>query len=315
MADRIYTGDSAFIESALQDEEGEGEVPVSSAIIQIAAPSGNQLIVAGLPTTPVAGQRVMLTAAAGGFAANDIVEYNGTVWNKIGEGTPIVIDSENTALFNLSPLLTQEAGLYNYRVQFTTPNDTTHSSIGSFEARDPFASSNPTGIDLIVDRAYRKLEDLFDSELGGPWLQDKTVKSFDREKMAFLLEDALYLVNNGYQPITEFTTDNFPEPHYPLLSQALLVESIYHLIRSYVEQPLPTGANISYFDRRDYMARWQSVLEKEEARLMARIDTFKLEYTGFGASAVLVGGYNNPMLRLSKVWRTRHPRYIGPWRV
>jgi hypothetical protein len=165
----------------------------------------------------------------------------------------------------------------------------------------------------IVDHAWMKLEDLFDSELGGPWLTDESIKSFNKDKLALLLPDALYLVNNEYQPITNFTEETWPEDHIPLASQALMVEGIYHLIRSYVEQPLPSGGTLNWYDRRDYVTRWQSVLQKEEDKLMHLADKFKLAFTGFGATSMIVGGYATPITRMSRFWRTRYPRYIGPW--
>jgi hypothetical protein len=192
--------------------------------------------------------------------------------------------------------------------------DTTHKSYASnFEVVDPLVVLASSGIDTAVDHTMVKLEDLFDSDLGGPWLKDETKKAFDRRKLVALLPDALYMINNGYQPTTSFDETNFPTNHYPLVSQALLVEVIFHLIRSYTEQPLPSGGNISWFDRRDYMQRWQSVLEKEAERLTQYIDIFKMEYTGFGATAVLVGGYATPITRMSRYWRMRNPKYIGPW--
>lgn len=180
---------------------------------------------------------------------------------------------------------------------------------------DPSILNSPanTTPNHIVDHAWMKLEDLFDSELGGPWLTDQTLKSFNKDKLALLLPDAIYLVNNEYQPVTDFTEENWPPEHIPLAAQALMVEGIYHLIRSYVEQPLPSGGTLNWYDRRDYITRWQTVLQKEEDKLMHLADKFKLAYTGFGSTSMIVGGYATPITRLSRFWRTRYPRYIGPW--
>lgn len=109
---------------------------------------------------------------------------------------------------------------------------------------------------MAVERTWLKLEDLFDSELGGPHLRDRTLANFDMPKMARLLPDALYAIGATYSPIVTYTEENFPfDAHAPLAGQALLVETIRHLMRSYVEQPLPVGSNITYFDRRDYLNR------------------------------------------------------------
>lgn len=175
-----------------------------------------------------------------------------------------------------------------------------------------FSPANTVPI-RIIDHSWMKLEDLFDSELGGPWLTDETIKTFNKDKLALLLPDAIYRINNEFQPITTFNEENWPEEHIPLAAQSLMVEGIYHLIRSYVEQPLPSGGQLNWYDRRDYITRWQSVLTKEEEKLMHLADKFKLQFTGFGSTSMIVGGYATPITRLSKFWRTRYPRYIGPW--
>ncbi len=93
---------------------------------------------------------------------------------------------------------------------------------------------------------------------------------FDKTKMNHLLPDALYNIGATFTPIVTYTEENFPfDQHSVLAEQSLLVESIRHLIRSYVEQPLPVGSNVTYFDRRDYMNRWQSILQLEMDKLSA----------------------------------------------
>ena len=313
MAERIFTGDSALVEARLMDPEGEGEIPVSAAQFQVLNPFGKPLIGTALPPTPDLGDRFYVSASTGGFNEGDIVEYNGTIWNQVGTGNPPQITDGELAWWAVPPELTIWPGLYKGRVKFTTQDGITSSSLVAFEARDPLDTLATKGINTAVDRAWLKLEDLFDSDLGGPWLQDKTIKAFDKQKLANLLPDALYMINNQFQPVTSFVDDDFPENHYPLVTQALLVEAIDHLVRSYVEQPLVAGGPISYFDRRDYMARWQSVLERELTKLGVLVDMFKMQYTGFGTTAILVGGYNTPITRMSKYWRTRHPRWIGPY--
>lgn len=220
------------------------------------------------------------------FYAENIGTYN------IGAVVQFTVDGPNSRTFTAERTLTSQTQVY-----------------------DPLILNQPANTvpTRIVDHAWMKLEDLFDSELGGPWLTDESIKSFNKDKLALLLPDAIYLINNEYQPITTFTEENWPEDHIPLASQALMVEGIYHLIRSYVEQPLPSGGTLNWYDRRDYITRWQSVLQKEEQKLMNLADKFKLQFTGFGATSMIVGGYATPITRLSRFWRTRYPRYIGPW--
>jgi hypothetical protein len=196
-------------------------------------------------------------------------------------------------------------GQYKAQVQFTLTDGSKRSATLSFHVTDPLevTGESTNDIDKTVDRAWMKLEDAFDSDLGGPYLADVTKAIFDREKMERLLPDALYVINNIYQPATTYTEATFPfAAHYPLLSQSLLVQSIRHLMRSYVEQPLPVGQNVNYLDRRDYLNRWQTILGLEQQTLDAWLDLFKRDQMGFGTSSVLVGGYAS--------WPTRYPRYM-----
>jgi len=129
--------------------------------------------------------------------------------------------------------------------------------------------------------------------------------------MAKLLPDALYTIGATFTPVIEYTEDNFPFDHHsPLAGQSLLVESIRHLMRSYVEQPVPVGSNVTYFDRRDYLNRWQSILQMEVDKLTAWIDIFKQSQFAFGSTAMLVGGYNSPAYRIPRYMRGRYPYQI-----
>lgn len=315
MADKIYLNDSAVIESDLTDSETGEPVVVASVKYQFNDPNGIPLFVTTLPSTPFVGQMVAFTQDASPWLNNDIVQWDGTQWNLVATVSAPIIDENNTAIFVFPSIMTNDPGLYKGRAQFVTDDGLTKSSKLSFEVIDPMETLSPTIPGQIIDHAWLKLEDLFDSELGGPWLRDKTVQSFNKDKMAALLMDALYVINNEYQPVTDFTQDDWPAGDIPLAAQALLIESIYHLIRSYVEQPTPQGSEMSWFDRRDYFTRWQSVLTVEEAKFFRLLDIFKLQFTGFGSTSMLIGGHSSPITRLSKMWRTRYPRWIGPWGI
>lgn len=208
---------------------------------------------------------------------------------------------------------TVAAGNYNAQVTFTLQDGSKRSTVLSFEVVDPLETTSQaeTPQEVVVDRAWMKLEDLFDSELGGPHLRDRTLAHFDREKLKRMIPDALYNINHYYQPATGYTEDNWPTEHSPLLSQALLIEGIRHLIRSYVEQWVPGGPGTpSYFDRRDYLARWQSVLTSEETRLNMWLDLFKQGEMQFGQSSLLVGGYASFGSKAPRYMRGRYP-YIA----
>jgi hypothetical protein len=271
MAERIYTGDTAIIDSALYGEDGVSVLPATLVEWSFRKPDGT--IISGGP------QSIPTTDA--------------------------VITVTDTAA----------PGVYSGKITFTLTDGSRRSLPQRFEVIDPLDTSDQatTDVDKVVDHAWMKLEDLFDSELGGPWLRDKTLVEFDQTKMKRLLPDALYNLNSIYQPATSYDDTNFPyTPHAPLLSQALLIETIYHLIRAYTEQPMPVGGgNITYFDRRDYLARWQSVLQKEEEKYLKWLDMFKRDQMGYGHTAILVGGYSNNW-RVPRFMRSAYP-FVWRW--
>ncbi len=272
MRDRVYRGDTAIIDANLFAEDGVNPLPATNVSWQIRKPDGN-----------------------------------------VTTGGPLVVT--NTAATIVFGDTTQP-GQYQAQVTFNLTDSTIRSTILSFEITDPLQSTSvsTTPVEAVVDRAWMKLEDLFDSELGGPHVRDRTLANFDHKKMERFLPDAFYNINNYYQPATGFNEASFPfEAHGPILSQALLVEAIRHLTRSYVEQPLPAGSGQpSYFDRRDYMNRWQSVLTGEETRLNMWLDLFKQGQMSFGTSSLLVGGYASHTSQVPRYYRGRYP-YIYRW--
>lgn len=308
MAERIFTKDTALVESQILDEDGVNTIPVASAAFELTAPSGQQLIVSSLPADPAEGTRVALSQPSGGFDQWDVVEWDGATWTRLESMSAGL--AGDVAVMNVPGSLTAEAGNYRGRIQFTTPDSIKKSNLVSFEAVDPL---EPFGSDVksgAIKFAWTRFEDLFDSELGGPWLRDKTLKSFDPTKMAKLLPDAIYYVNYTWQPVTTFNEDSFPyEAHTPLAGQALVVASIRHLMRSYVEQPQPVGATISYFDRRDYLQRWGEILKIEKEMLDEWLNLWKMAYMNFGEGALLVGGYASGIYRTPAALRTRYPRW------
>ncbi len=310
MAERIFSGDTAVVTSALLEEDQVSVVPVTSVEFTALGPDDQHLLVSSLPADPVEGQRVGLLNAASTFMQWDILEFNGTAWVKIGIMQAPNLTA-NEAMFKFPAQLTTQPGLYKVRAKFVTVDGQVKSDRIWFEAVDPFPVAATTPGGEAVSRAWMKLEDLFDSELGGPHLRDRTLANFDQTKMAKLLPDALYQIGATFAPVTVYTEENFPfTQHSSLAGQSLLVESIRHLMRSYVEQPQPVGSNITYFDRRDYLNRWQIILQMEAEKLNAWIDLFKQDQLSFGSTAMLVGGYNSPAYRIPRYMRGRYPYQI-----
>lgn len=147
----------------------------------------------------------------------------------------------------------------------------------------------------LVESVWMRFADLFDSPLGGPFLQTKAVAHFGRGRLAQLLRVAMGKLNTVAQPHMTYTLDPttkpFPVAQWgPLLEQGLYIETIKHLIRSYVEQPNVTMANVAHLDRRDYMARWQEILTMETDEYKQQMEGFKIAHMGLGRPHVKVAG-------------------------
>lgn len=147
----------------------------------------------------------------------------------------------------------------------------------------------------VIERVWPKFADLFDSPHGGPHLQFYFQTRFHRGRLAQLLRSAVGKLNTVAQPYQTYTVDDdnnpFPVAQWgALLEQALYVETVKHLIRSYVEQPAAEGIPTARLDRRDYMQRWQSVLEMETDDLDDMLDTFKISNMMLSSPRVLVSG-------------------------
>jgi hypothetical protein len=190
---------------------------------------------------------------------------------------------------------TAQLGEYSYVVQFTLVTGEVRSVRGTFEVVDPFNLPAPTGEEMIAELVWHELEDLFDSEEGGPWLRDVTLRYFDKRKMPQFIADGLLNINvtppDTNLPISTFTTlqaDGSLDPDYPILVHATLLAVIRHLMRSYVEQPNPTGAQVVFEDRRDYLQRWMQYYQIEEAHFLRIVTLWKRQFIQLGKSKMLV---------------------------
>jgi hypothetical protein len=145
----------------------------------------------------------------------------------------------------------------------------------------------------VVEHVWIRFADLFDSPLGGPHLQTYAQSHFGRNRLAQLLRIAIGRLNTISQPRTTYSLDgDFPfESWGPLLEQALYVEVLKHLMRSYVEQPdVALAASISRLDRQSYMDRWAQMVQLETADLERQMSTFRMENLGLGSVHALVSG-------------------------
>lgn len=202
---------------------------------------------------------------------------------------PGTIIADGHAQYLVDSLIVDEPGEYLATAQFVLNNGEKRTIIVDFDAVDPFETTGASPIDPWVDLTWRKLEDCFDSEIGGPWLRDMTLARFDKSKIKTLLPDALLDIN-VQQPITSFQETSFPLDNGggALLSQALLVVTIRHLMRSYAEQPDTNNSPVAFLDRRRYQETWGKMLEVEEAQYRRVLALWKRQYFGFGKSKLLV---------------------------
>ncbi len=193
---------------------------------------------------------------------------------------------------------TQTPGLFLIYWDFAIDGDDrtreTYYEVGN---TSPDYDALPDAMKAVVENVYWRFSDLFDSPLGGPHLQVYLQTNWGRNRMAQALRSALNRLNTWSQPHQTYALDPaqggkaFPVDQWGgTLEQALFVEIIKHLRRSYVEQPDVQGVSLARFDRRDYMTRWGDILRDEQAELDRMIDQFKIAHMGLGSPASLVAG-------------------------
>lgn len=165
----------------------------------------------------------------------------------------------------------------------------------------------------ILDLAWLKVEDGFDSMPGGPYLLEVTKQSFQEQKMALMMPFALSRINFTIPnpPSTIFDLTTFPyDKYHVLFAQAMVLEIITHLMRSYVEQPDPLGSgNITWLSRKDYIDRWKAIYDIEEEQFINILRVFKREQLNLGRAKGILHFKSGRLMPLSM--RTRVPRTFG----
>lgn len=192
---------------------------------------------------------------------------------------------------------TAEAGFYLVQAQFTLVSGEISSVMSNFSVVDPFADNTavPTPVELITQAVWLRLEDIFDSEEGGPWLREKTLAHFDEAKIAAFISEALMDINLQMPPtrfdITFFTVSSLTpgdNPNMPLLIKGVLCLTIRHLMRSYAEQYVPQGAQVVWPDRTRYTQIWQTLYQVEYADYIQAVRLWKRTTLNLGHSAVSI---------------------------
>jgi hypothetical protein len=170
--------------------------------------------------------------------------------------------------------------------------------IDHFQIRDPMPTYDgfndaEKGAVLMVDNLFA---DNYDSMVGGPHLIEEFQTKFTKERIAQLMNWSVNKMNMTKQPITNWVlsspgqTGTFPPNFWGLLIMGGYLETLKHLIRSYVEQPDIRNADVAYLDRRDYLQRWQSVLQMEQKEYDEMLTLVKRKLMGLGSGALLVSG-------------------------
>lgn len=188
---------------------------------------------------------------------------------------------------------TSQVGQYRVVATFTTTDAAKRSTRCDFEVIDPFDPPAPSNTEVVGTYVWRKVEDCFDAEDEGPWLRDMSLNYFNEKKMGEFISEGLFEINERH-PHTKLLTDFFflepgdPSADLPLLASGVFMAVVRHLMRSYVEQPTPQGAQIVYEDRRDYLNRWGTVYQVEKEWFDRNLAYFKRRFLGIGKSKLLV---------------------------
>lgn len=197
----------------------------------------------------------------------------------------------------------KDLGEYIGVAQFTLTTGEKRSQRIDFAVIDPFATVVPTRNEVIASAVWDLLEDCFDSEEGGPWLRDMTMSYFDKQKIEQFIPYAMMEINNT-QPMTGLLVNDFvtiifdvdgvtpidaePTGDIPIVALGTLIQVIRHLMRSYVEQPANMGSEIAFEDRRDYLQRWQLILQDLVPDFQRMLILWKRQYLNLGKSALSI---------------------------
>lgn len=216
-----------------------------------------------------------------------------------GSGT---VNSDGSCYFQFTG--TTLVGLYKWTAQALLLSGEKRTYRDEFQVEDPMVDPPETYANQIGKEVWSRLEDCFDSEDGGPWLRDMTLLYFEPSKVERFIAEGMLRIN-VYPPATTLDLSFFttpipnpdpnlapgtlqPDPDRIVLVQATLLAVIRHLMRAYVEQPNPQGANIVWQDRRDYLQRWQSIYTIEEAAFKEMVLLWKRSFYNFGQGALSV---------------------------
>lgn len=226
------------------------------------------------------------------YASEDLVSVDWVVQKPDETKVSASGDIDDAGLGTLQFDDTDQQGLYIAVATFTLADGARKSMTIQFEVYDPFNPPAPTAEEIVANKVWDKIEDCFDSEVEGPWLRDMTLNVFNRGKMQDFIDEGLFDINQQNPPtdigLEAFFQGDQPNSDLPLLVQGTFLSVVRHLIRSYVEQPQPMGAQVVYEDRREYLQRWQETYQIELETYSRWIALWKRKYLQLGHAKSLV---------------------------
>lgn len=213
-----------------------------------------------------------------------------------------VIEDDGAGLLQYNDTVLE--GHYVVVATFSLADGSTKSTRSNFEVQDAFTEpllfpDDP--LTAVAQGVWHKIEDIFDSEDGGPWLREMTLRYFNPSKMSDFVNEAIYDFNYGYNPPTSYALNDFaqstdyvnsPNPMLPLIIEGTYIAVIRHLMRSYVEQPAPQGGQVNYEDRRDYQMRWKAIYDIEMQMYARWVHFAKIGVFGFGQTSQSIFSYS-----------------------
>lgn len=237
------------------------------------------------------------------IGASDIDSVTFTVKSPDEDESDFVGTIESDGAGFLRYINTDQTGVYLWRAKFSIADGGVKSYHDKFNVIDPLETPALTQKAKIAQEVWMRLEDIFDSEYGGPYIRDMTLAYFDASKLERFVGEGMNFINS-YPPITNVGLSIFTTPipstdpaiigetedpdDMIIIVQSTLIAAIRHLMRSYVEQPAPQGANIVWQDRRDYLQRWSQIYQIEEDWFLKSIALWKRSFLNYGKTSMLV---------------------------
>lgn len=211
------------------------------------------------------------------------------------DADPGDVTGDGTGAYTVAPNIHDAVGDYRAFARFTYDENGVSDKVKTiplvYEVCDVFQRTGTTPADPSITFAWKKLEDCFDSEHGGPWLRDMTKANFDRSKLVDFIPDVLLDIN-VQQPMTQYTEASFPWTERDggaFFGYGLFIATLKHLMRSYTEQPNVMNSSVGYFDRTRYQQAWAAIYAIELPEWQRVRELWKRSELDISRGSLLVG--------------------------